>query len=206
MTARRTGTIALAALLAAAAACKGPAVPHPMQNETRYLCCNLHYEKTKINDANYAVGSLIPLGTPVQIQEVGRNQVTFVPAGHPPITLVYRYQKKALPFDEFLNRLFVAADPRANLPRATAARAQTSRKKGSRGAPPVDTRAEKVRQNIEHGVVDDGMTRDQVIMALGYPPAHETPSLQSPVWTYWQNAWARYQVYFDGDRVSRVAR
>ena len=50
------------------------------------------------------------------------------------------------------------------------------------------------------------MTKQQVIMALGYPPAHRTPSIDGPMWTYWANRWATFEVYFDGDRVSRVNR
>jgi hypothetical protein len=206
MTAGRIRVVALATVVVAAAGCKGPAVPSPLTNETRYLCCNLHYEKTKINDGNYGVGAVIPVGTPVTIQEVRRNQVTFVPQGHPPITLAYRYGKKALPFDEYLNRLFVAEDPRLRLPRAVAERPPARGKKGKARAEAPSPKAEKLRQNIEHGVVEVGMTRDQVLMAIGYPPAHQTPSLQSPVWTYWQNAWVSYQIQFDGDRVARVSR
>ena len=44
-------------------------------------------------------------------------------------------------------------------------------------APPA---AAEIRIDITQGVVVPGMTRDQVLMALGYPPAHETPSLDSP--------------------------
>ena len=50
------------------------------------------------------------------------------------------------------------------------------------------------------------MTRDQVLMSLGYPPAHRTPSLEGPTWTYWQNRWATMVVVFDGDKVVRVER
>jgi outer membrane protein assembly factor BamE (lipoprotein component of BamABCDE complex) len=59
---------------------------------------------------------------------------------------------------------------------------------------------------IEQAQVEPGMTRDEVLMSLGYPPAHRTPSLDSPTWTYWANRWATFEVYFDGDRVSRVNR
>jgi hypothetical protein len=50
------------------------------------------------------------------------------------------------------------------------------------------------------------MTRDQVLMSLGYPPAHRTPSLSASTWTYWQNRWVTMVVAFEGDRVSRVVR
>ena len=71
-------TLALAALLAA---CKGPAVPHPMTNATRYLCCNLHYEKPEISDANYLKGTLIPFGTRVQVLEVRKTSVSAIARG-----------------------------------------------------------------------------------------------------------------------------
>jgi len=45
-----------------------------------------------------------------------------------------------------------------------------------------------------------------VLMSLGYPPVHRTPSLDAPQWTYWENRWVSYVVYFDGDKVSRVQR
>ena len=39
------------------------------------------------------------------------------------------------------------------------------------------------------------------------PGSPVTEALGSrPMWTYWANRWTTYQVYFDGDRVSRVNR
>ena len=64
----------------------------------------------------------------------------------------------------------------------------------------------KTRELIEAGQVDKGMTRDQVLMSLGYPPAHRTPVLDSPQWTYWQNRWQTFIVDFDGDKVDAVRR
>jgi hypothetical protein len=186
----RLATVALTTLLAA---CKGPAVPHPMTGETRYLCCNLHYEKPEISDANYLKGTLIPFGTRVQVLEVKKHSVEFQPAGNPPITLVLKYGKDAISMDEYLDRLFLREDPHAKLPKPGKDKKQAAA-------------AEHTRKLIEEGEVGPGMTKDEVIMALGYPPVHRTPSLSSPNWTYWANRWATFEVYFDGDKVSRVQR
>ncbi len=69
--------LAAAAALALAVACKEPTVPHPLANQFRYTCCNLHYEKPEITDANYLRGTLIPFGTRIQILEVRKDSVTF---------------------------------------------------------------------------------------------------------------------------------
>src|SRR2546428_8442191 len=192
--------------LALASACKGPSVQHPITSQTRYLCCNMRYEKPEVSDANYLKGALIPFGTRVQILEVGRRSVKFQPAGHPPITLVLKYGDKVLTMDQYLDRLFLAEDPHGKLVRARDDAAQRKpARKGERARSPEGS-SDRVGKLIEQGVVDVGMTRDQVLMALGYPPAHRTPALDAPVWTYWQNRWATMQVYFDGDRVARVER
>jgi hypothetical protein len=65
---RRAHLACVAGLLIAAlaaAGCKGglrgPEVAHPLSGTTRYLCCNLYYEKTKTNDVGYQVGTKIPI-------------------------------------------------------------------------------------------------------------------------------------------------
>jgi hypothetical protein len=167
-----------------ALSCMSPSVPHPLTNESRFLCCNLHYEKDALTDVNYQRGTLVPFGTHVTILEVGRNRVKFRPDGHPALTLAHRYGKGAESMDQYLGRLFVTEDPRLRLRRVPA----------------------KTRTQIEQGVVAPGMTREQVLMALGYPPAHRTPSLDSPKWTYWENRWATFEVFFEGDTVNLVQR
>lgn len=183
------------------AACKGPSVPSPLVGQTRYTCCNMHYEKAKFDDTNYQKGALLPYGTPVQIIEVRKNSVTFQPTGHPQLTLIERWGRDTLSMDEFMNRLFLTEDPRTR--RTTAAPA--GKKKDKRAAEPSE-KGESARKNIEQGIVTEGMTRQQVLTALGYPPAHRTPSLDASAWTYWENRWVTFVVYFDGDRVSRVQR
>ena len=189
---RRSLPTALA-LTAFLAACKGPAVPHPMTGETRYLCCNMHYEKPEISDVNYLKGTLIPFGTRVQVLEVRKNSVKFQPAGHPAITLVLKYGKDAITMDQYLERIFVREDPHTKLPRPGKDKKQAAA-------------AERTRKLLEEATVEPGMTKDEVLMALGYPPVHRTPSLSSPNWTYWANRWMTFEVYFDGDKVSRVQR
>src|SRR5437879_12375646 len=106
-------TLVAVGALVLASACKGPSVPHPLTSQTRYLCCNMRYEKPEVSDANYLKGTLIPFGTRVQILEVGRKTVKFQPAGHPPITFVLKYGDKVLTRDQCLDRLSLAEDPHA---------------------------------------------------------------------------------------------
>jgi hypothetical protein len=67
-------------------------------------------------------------------------------------------------------------------------------------APEVD--AADLR-GIEEGLVEVGMTRAGVLVALGYPPEHRTPSLTDATWTYWGDP-GRVLVSFGGDRVVAV--
>jgi hypothetical protein len=180
--------------LSACETLRGPSVPHPLAGQSRYLCCNLHYERPKINDANYQKGTLVPFGTRVQILEVRGSRVKFQPEGHPALTYVYRYGKNGVPFETHLDRLFVASDPRATL-----ATPKSAKRKDAAAA-------DETRKLIEQGTVVPGMTRTQVLMAIGYPPAHRTPSLEGPTWTYWENRVVTFEVHFDGERVSRVSR
>ena len=52
------------------------------------------------------------------------------------------------------------------------------------------------REGIMKGKALEGMTKRGVRIALGYPATHETPSLDSNVWTYWTNRFRRMTVGF----------
>lgn len=181
---RRTTLLPLLVLALLVTGCVGPAVPDPRTGETRYLCCNLHYEKPKITDVNYQVGTMVPFGTKVQIVSVRRNAVEFQPEGYPTILMVLKYGDKQITVDQMIDQWFVTEDPRRTLRKVPAKRVKL----------------------IEQGIVDTGMTKHEVKTALGIPPAHRTPSLDSSQWHYWQNRWVQWIVYFDGDKVSTVSR
>src|SRR3989442_639156 len=141
--------------LALASACKGPSVQHPITSQMRYLCCNMRYEKPEVSDANYLKGALIPFGTRVQILEVGRKSVKFQPAGHPPITLVLKYGDKILTMDQYLERLFLDADPHTKLAhaRAEAAPGKPARRGQRAPARTAEGSGDRVGKLIEQGVV-----------------------------------------------------
>ena len=55
---------------------------------------------------------------------------------------------------------------------------------------------------VEQKQVDklrQGMTREQVLMALGYPISSENPDLSADLWRYWMSSFAEFQVQFDGN-------
>jgi hypothetical protein len=42
------------------------------------------------------------------------------------------------------------------------------------------------------------MTKEQVLVAVSYPPTHKTPSLDQPMWQHWQSRAGRFEVYWGG--------
>ena len=65
---------------------------------------------------------------------------------------------------------------------------------------------EKIAAAIRQATVLPGMTRDQLLMALGYPPGDFTTMLQSPNWRYPMPKDCTLEVSFDRDTVARVSQ
>ena len=41
------------------------------------------------------------------------------------------------------------------------------------------------------------MSKEGVILAIGYPPVHKTVSLEGKTWKYWTNRFNTFDVIFD---------
>ena len=170
---------ALFLVLVAFAGCRhrpSPELLREYASRSLVTCCNIHYETQEINDANYYVGSTLPLGTPALVQGVTDDSVTFLAAGHT-LTLYHQYGKDQESMRQYLDKTLVADDPKVR----------------------VATYPRAVQDAIRDGRVERGMTREQVILSLGYPPTHRTPSTDASEWTYWYNHWVTYQVQFGPD-------
>ena len=152
-----------------------PELLQQYQGRTLYTCCNIHHESSEFSDANYYVGGMVPLGSPVQVQSVDRGAVTILADGQQ-VSLRQRYGTAQETAQQYIDKILVSEDPKVKL----------------------SSYSPSAQQAIKDGRVEAGMTRDQVIMAIGYPPTHRTASLSANEWTYWYNTWVTYRVQFDG--------
>ena len=148
-----------------------------------YLCCNMRSDGRWISDSNYLEQGkfTLPLGTPIKATEYGRYRV-LVEVGGKPQTLGNDYSRDiAMP--DFARRYIVSENP----------------------ADKLATFEPDVRAAITSSRVMLGMTREQVLMALGYPISSENPHLDAQMWKYWLWSFSPYAVYFRPDgRVSHV--
>lgn len=53
------------------------------------------------------------------------------------------------------------------------------------------------RKGIQAGKAIVGMSKQGVLIALGYPAKHYTQSFEQNRWTYWKNRYNKYTVEFD---------
>ncbi len=64
--------------------------------------------------------------------------------------------------------------------------------------------SKETQENIQHGQIALGMTKEEVLLAYGYPPAHVTPSTDLNQWTYWKNRFNRVVISFQNNKVSGI--
>jgi len=171
-------------LLAAAlglAACHPPVSPEVLkqyQERQLYTCCNIYYESAEVADANYHTGSTLPFGSPVVVEKMTSDSVTFA-SGVTKLTLGHTYGQAQESISQYVDKILVPADPHLRFSAFPKA----------------------VQSVIQDGRIEIGMTKEQVLMSLGYPPTHRTQSTDLNTWVYWYNRWATYNVIFNDQGV-----
>jgi serine/threonine protein kinase len=149
----------------------------------RYTLVNLHPDKTRLFDVNYQESGFIPLCTRVRIDEQDKKLVRF--------TVLATGQRF-----EYVHH-HVIPDFQANVDRVF-------------GYSCVRGRAAALssldQQGIREGHVLPGMTKEGVILAIGYPPEHATPSTASNDWRYWTGRFSTMIVQFQDGRVSNIRK
>ena len=147
-----------------------------------FLCCNMHTDGKWISDINYIENAptVVPLGTPARVTGYGNHRV-MLQLGDRPQALGNDYSR-TMKLVDYARRYVVPHDPRTLL--AT--------------YPP------QVRDAISAGHIRAGMTREQVVMAVGYPITSENPTLDAPTWRYWRSMTDEFQVLWADGVVKEV--
>jgi hypothetical protein len=148
-----------------------------------FACCDLHYDKDWINDGNYAALPMIPAGTPIEVLNYGRERAAIKVDGKP-MRLGHDYGRDQESLDVWVHKIVVKDDPRGKIA----------------SFPPA------IQEAIRQGKVMIGMTREQAIIAVGYPLTSENISLDVPQWRLWRSSHGEYQLNFSRDgRLTSVA-
>ena len=141
-----------------------------------FICCNARYDGDSISDTNYAELPMVPAGTPVTVMGYGKNRANIDVDGKP-MKLTHDEGRKEESLDVWVNKIILNEDPRPRI-----------------AAYPVTVQAA-----IRVGKVTLGMTREQALAAVGYPPTNANRSLDEPVWRMWNSRRGEYQLNFGAD-------
>ncbi len=146
---------------------------------TVYTQVSMWTEKNRVIGTNYARGLHIPVNTKVKIVKMNSKVIVFEHLGVNISYLIYsKYTKVDL--DGMYNRLF--STKAVDLSKYSAA----------------------VKENIKIGEVVVGMSKDEVLLARGYPPFHKTASVKADLWKYWDNRFKTSIITFKDNRVISI--
>lgn len=164
---------------AAIGATAGPLAPWDPYPEG-YTCCNLHYDRDWISDANWSTFPMIPAGARIKVTSYGSNRASVEIDGKN-FRIGQDYGRGDESLESFIGKLILKENPRDR----------------------IAAYPEGIREAIRLGKVVPGMSRDQALIAAGHPPTHQTKILDAPVWSYWNDRFSRWTVTWDGNGTVR---
>ncbi len=174
--------VALAIVLAACAKHRAAESPIPeVEGNTVHTQLNFWVFEGEHETTNYRMGSMIPVNSEVRIVDTtGRTITGEVTDSGQRFTIinVAEYTKKDL---EGIYDRYFDATPRS-----------------------LDGFSADEREAIEAGKIEEGMSKDAVLVARGYPPAHRTASTEVNSWRYWKGRHNTMVVQFEDGRVASI--
>lgn len=153
--------------------------------EEYYLRAALHADKNKITWENPLSGALIPAGEKVTLVEMQRHIVRFTNKGK---EYVFAYHGAKAPNDYMLSKFFTREDPGST----------------------IASYSDDVKMFIAKGKASTGMTKAQVLYAMGVPSAIDKTKtynqtlddvLRSNLWVYKKGFMDRIFIKFSNEKV-----
>ena len=128
-----------------------------------YLCCNMRSDGSWITDINYDENGkkIIPVGTPLKVTGYGHYRVKVDIDGKG--QAIGNDYSRDLALDVFAKRYVVPEDPAAKIAKYP----------------------KKIQDAIAQARLVLGMTREQVLMSVGYPVSSENHNLDDKTWRFW---------------------
>lgn len=149
-----------------------------------YTAYNLWYDEDgDMRSENIQQGTILPFGTEIEFIDADTDRIRFrrVSDGRE-FRLNYNVNRSMIPIESFIKRLFVFK-PEKEL---------------RLGVRPL------IYEKIKRGIVEKGMTRNEVLLAFGPPPAMRTPSETVDTWLYWSDEGVTRRIVFFGNKVIDV--
>jgi len=159
--------IALTSISVAAAAAE--------EKPAGFLCCNMRTDGSWITDINYDEPHkhIIPVGTPTKVTGYGRFRVKVDMNGQK--QEIGNDYSRDLDLVSFAKRYVVADDPQVK----------------------IATYPQNIQDAIRKARLVKGMTREQVLMSVGYPVSSENHNLDDKTWRFWLFSFSEFRCKFD---------
>jgi len=146
------------------------------QAEVLFAQANLLLNKNQLSAVNYrGKGAQLPVGARVEVLERDDDVIRcrVIDSGLEFKFVSHRSLGK--PIGALFSTFFSATDPAARIAALSA----------------------EEQQQVKAGELARGMSRDAVLLTIGPPPPHKTPSLAGKRWKYWQSKLSTFDVVFD---------
>jgi hypothetical protein len=140
-----------------------------------FLCCNMRTDGSWITDINYDEPHkhMIPVGTPTKVTGYGRYRVKVDMNGQS--QAIGNDYSRDLDLVTFAMRYVVADDPNVK----------------------IATYPHNIQDAIRKARLVKGMTREQVLMSVGYPVSSENHNLDDKTWRFWLFSFSEFRCKFD---------
>jgi hypothetical protein len=140
-----------------------------------YLCCNMRTDGSWISDINYDENGkrIVPAGTPIKVTGYGHYRLKVDVNGKG--QAIGNDYSRDLTLDAFAKRYVVSEDPAAK----------------------IAAFPKKIQEAIASARISKGMTREQVLMSVGYPVSSENHNLDDKTWRFWLSSFVEFRVKFD---------
>jgi len=151
-------------------------------DDVKYLRNNIHtqehrHEEYRASYANWTDPGknhiIIPVNTPVTVGSFRRGFAIITQDSRKKILFEYDETRMRMGEDQYIG-LITSTQPVK-----------------------IDDLSEIDQKGIKDGKAYVSMTKDGVRIALGYPAAHQTPSLNENTWVYWTNRFKSFKIEFD---------
>ncbi|MEW9898216.1 hypothetical protein ABWL39_06245 [Chitinivorax sp. PXF-14] len=151
-------------------------------DKSYYTHVGFWHEDNVSKSGNYRRGEFVPVNTQVRLIEVadskkGTSFTLELPEHTKPVTVETRREYTKGPAEDIQAKLF--------------------------GDKPVAL-SPAYANDIKAGRIVVGMSKADVLAAIGYPPEHKTPSLDDEQWTFWISRFDKQLIVFDKGRVKQI--